>query len=226
MRLQEDRHSLVTDNMGLVHSHALKMARANRDAALDYEDFYSAGCMGLIHAAARYEESSGLKFSTYATQCIAGFIKRHKNQNTPIRVSMHVAELATAMIKHRMTKATDEEIIARFKVPASRIESAREYLRWLVVSADSPSPEDPEVTFGDLFRGSENDLTQPHVDEFMKTLTEREQLIVECLMIGLQFREIAPLVGVTYQRIGQQTIDIRNKWIGFDTNTKPVRRRH
>ncbi|WP_336774243.1 sigma-70 family RNA polymerase sigma factor [Paenibacillus sp. MMO-58] len=216
MRLQEDRHHLVTENMGLVNKYARRMALVNRDPALDYEDFYSAGCMGLIHAAARFEESSGLKFSTYATRCIVGLINRHKNQVTTIRVPVHVKELCTRMARAGVENATAEEIAEMFQVPLSRAESALEYNRWHVLSANTLLSHDDETTLIDTIGSPAIDTTIPYVEDFIVTLKPREQQIVRGLLEDLTLREIGAQLSVSYQRIGAQVNEIREKWLNYE----------
>lgn len=45
--------------------------------SIDYEEKFQVGCIGLVKAAKRYDESLGYKFSTYATPMIIGEIKRY-----------------------------------------------------------------------------------------------------------------------------------------------------
>ncbi|WP_201009064.1 sigma-70 family RNA polymerase sigma factor [Paenibacillus glycanilyticus] len=219
MRLAEDRHHLVTENMGLVNKYARRMAIVNRDAALDYEDFYSAGCLGLIHAAARYNESDGLRFSTYATRCIIGLINRHKNQVTAIRVPVHIKELCTRIAKGNMENASAEEIAAKFDVPLSRAENALEYKKWHVFSADAPISQDDNATLLDTLGASAIDQTSPYVEDFIATLKPREQLIVKGLLEAMTMREIGEWIGISYQRIGIQVKQIREKWLNYEQAT-------
>lgn len=44
--------------------------------AIEYDDLYQIGCMGLIKAIARFDLSYDVRFSTYAVPMIAGEIKR------------------------------------------------------------------------------------------------------------------------------------------------------
>lgn len=56
------RESFIEQNLGLVHSCAGRF----RGRGIEYDDLYSAGCMGLIKAYDNFEEERGLRFSTYA----------------------------------------------------------------------------------------------------------------------------------------------------------------
>ncbi len=67
--------TLVTDNIGLVHMHA----RPFKNSA-DYDDIISAGTIGLIAAAARFDGRG--KISTYARLAIKREILRYVNRKS------------------------------------------------------------------------------------------------------------------------------------------------
>lgn len=68
----EEQHELVLMNQKLVHYFVNKL----KVAPSDYDDVVSIGTIGLIKAAATYDEAQG-KFSTYASQCINNEIFMH-----------------------------------------------------------------------------------------------------------------------------------------------------
>ena len=41
---------------------------------------YTAGCLGLVRAAERFDPAQGFTFSTYATECVRSYILRHLKQ--------------------------------------------------------------------------------------------------------------------------------------------------
>lgn len=52
-------------------------------AHIDYEDYFQTGCIGLILAAIRFDETKGFQFSTYASQMIWGSIQRWRRDCLP-----------------------------------------------------------------------------------------------------------------------------------------------
>ena len=66
-----ERERFINENIGLVHSCASRF----KNRGIEYEDLYSAGCIGLIKAYDRFDSSLGFKFSTYAVPVILGEIK-------------------------------------------------------------------------------------------------------------------------------------------------------
>ena len=62
------REAFITQNLGLVHACAGRF----RGRGMEYDDLYSAGCVGLIKAYDNFDESRGVCFSTYAVPVILG----------------------------------------------------------------------------------------------------------------------------------------------------------
>ena len=87
----------IEDNLGLVHS----LANRFRGRGIDYEELYSAGCMGLVKAAKGFDEGRGLKFSTYAVPVILGEIKRLFRDGGTVKVSRGLKELSLKVMRKR-----------------------------------------------------------------------------------------------------------------------------
>ena len=88
-------------NLGLVHS----VAGHFRGRGIEYEELYSAGCLGLVKAADRFDESRGLCFSTYAVPLIMGEIKGLFRRGGALKVSRSLKEAAL-----KVSHARDEYI--------------------------------------------------------------------------------------------------------------------
>lgn len=80
---------LVNQNLKLVHACAHKM----QYKGIEYDELYSAGCIGLVKAAKKFDESKGFKFSTYAVPVIFGEIKQLFRDNNPVKLSRAVKDL-------------------------------------------------------------------------------------------------------------------------------------
>lgn len=88
---------LVNENIGLVHACCQKM----RERGIEYDDLFSAGCMGLVKAAKRFDESKGFKFSTYAVPVIFGEIKQLFRDNNPVKIGRALKELSLKVVRER-----------------------------------------------------------------------------------------------------------------------------
>ncbi len=81
---------LTLENLGLVHSCAKKLSQRG----VEYEELVSAGYIGLIKAAKRYDESLGFRFSTFAVPSILGEMKRIFRDGGSVKVSRSLKELS------------------------------------------------------------------------------------------------------------------------------------
>lgn len=88
-----NRDELITNNLGLVGSCASRFL----GKGIEYEDLYSAGCIGLIHAADRFDETLGFAFSTYAVPAILGEIKRIFRDEGSVKISRSLKEKARVL---------------------------------------------------------------------------------------------------------------------------------
>ena len=78
-----DRDKAVSENLGLVHS----CAKRFRGRGIEYDDLFQAGCVGLIKAIDNFDESRGLKLSTYAVPVILGEIKGLFRDGGAVKIS-------------------------------------------------------------------------------------------------------------------------------------------
>lgn len=101
------REELICDNLGLVHACANRF----RNKGIEYDDLFSAGCLGLVKAADGFDESRGFAFSTYAVPAILGEIKRLFRDGGAVKVSRALKERAreAAKLREEMTAALSRE---------------------------------------------------------------------------------------------------------------------
>ena len=61
---------------------------------VDYDDLFQIACMGFLKAIMGFDESFGVKFSTYAVPMIAGEIKRFMRDDGSVKVSRAMKQTA------------------------------------------------------------------------------------------------------------------------------------
>ena len=83
------RDAFIEQNLGLVHACAGRF----RGRGMEYDDLYSAGCMGLVKACDHFDENRGVCFSTYAVPVILGEIKKLFRNGGTVKVSRTIKEL-------------------------------------------------------------------------------------------------------------------------------------
>lgn len=91
------REQAISENLGLVHSCANRF----RGRGIEYDDLFQAGCMGLVKAYDAFDNTRGVKFSTYAVPVILGEIKRLFRDGGSIKVSRSLKELSLKVTKVR-----------------------------------------------------------------------------------------------------------------------------
>lgn len=100
-------NTLVTENLGLVHSCANRF----RGRGVDYDDLFQAGCVGLIKAAAGFDPELGFRFSTYAVPAILGEIKRIFRDGGTVKIGRAAKEKARRLfaIKEQLSMELGKE---------------------------------------------------------------------------------------------------------------------
>lgn len=84
-----DRNERIEQNLRLVHACANRF----RNRGIEYDDLYSAGCVGLVKAVDQFDESRGFRFSTYAVPVILGEIRQLFRSGGSVKVSRSLQEL-------------------------------------------------------------------------------------------------------------------------------------
>lgn len=84
------RDALIEENMGLIHH----VAKRFLGRGVEAEDLFQIGAIGLLKAVDRFDLGFGVRFSTYAVPMIAGEIRRFLRDDSMIKVSRSLKELA------------------------------------------------------------------------------------------------------------------------------------
>lgn len=102
-----NRDELIQNNLGLVHACANRF----RGKGIDYDDLFSAGCLGLVKAADGFRPELGFAFSTYAVPAVLGEIKRLFRDGGTVKISRTLKERArqAAKLREELTNTLDRE---------------------------------------------------------------------------------------------------------------------
>lgn len=119
---QTARHKVIEDNQGLVHSCAHRF----KGRGIEYEDLFQAGCIGLIKAADGFDNSRGVRFSTYAVPVILGEIRRLFRDGGAIKVSRSIKELSIKIARFREQYATQNDCDATISEISNALEVSEE----------------------------------------------------------------------------------------------------
>lgn len=104
---QRAREYFIVANLRLVLSVVHRFGSKGDRA----DDMFQVGCVGLMKAIDNFDESLNVKFSTYAVPMIVGEIKRYLRDNTTVRVSRSLRDIAykALSVKDMLAKKSAEE---------------------------------------------------------------------------------------------------------------------
>lgn len=113
------KERLIEENVSLVKC----IVKRYLGKGVDYDDLFQIACMGFLKAIAGFDESFGVKFSTYAVPMIAGEIKRFMRDDGSVKVSRSIKQTAKEInlyIEEQTIKKGSppsiKEIAERFKL--------------------------------------------------------------------------------------------------------------
>ncbi len=84
------KETLIENNVSLVKC----IVKRYLGKGVDYDDLFQIACMGFLKAITGFDESFGVKFSTYAVPMIAGEIKRFMRDDGSVKVSRSMKQMA------------------------------------------------------------------------------------------------------------------------------------
>ena len=118
------KEKLLTENANLIKS----IVRRYLGKGVEYDDLYQLASLGLLKAINGFDESFGVRFSTYAVPMIAGEIKRFMRDDGSIKVSRAIKAEAKAINKfveeYAATNGAQpsiKTIAERFSMPESQV---------------------------------------------------------------------------------------------------------
>jgi RNA polymerase sporulation-specific sigma factor len=205
------RNDLINGNLKLVLSILKKFA--NKTDNLD--DLFQVGCLGLVKAIDNFDINYDVKLSTYACPMILGEIKRYLRDNSSLRVSRSIKDLAykTLKLKEELTTSngiepTDAEIAKILDVTEYEVSSAIESLRE-PMSMYEPIYNDggDTIYLYDQISNKKEEYDLDYklaVDKAMNRLKERDrQILEERFIIGKTQMEIASELGISQAQISR-----------------------
>jgi RNA polymerase primary sigma factor len=168
------RDKLVLRNQNLARNEGNKYFSRYRHFLpnVDVEDYHSAGFIGLIRAAEKYDPSLGYRFSTYATQWIRQSIGRMvENEGLIIRLPSHMMETVRQIKKFCSDYEqlndrfpTDAQIEERFDLSHSKLALVHEAMNLRVFSLSENIPGTDLSVEETVVDGNQDELLTSVVD--------------------------------------------------------------
>lgn len=184
------------------------------------DDLYQAGCVGLMMAYQNFDESYGVKFSTYAYSYILGEMKKLVREDRGIKVSRNLLKLnqqiescRTMLCQTLMRDPTDDEISYTLGITVEELEEAKIVLQSLV-HLDSPiEMEENEVTLADVVPSHQIDYDEwiAFKDEFKALSPVEKKLLVKRYMDSQSQTEVAQDLGMNQVQVSRFEKKLKEK---------------
>lgn len=214
-----NRDELITENLGLVGSCASRFL----GKGVEYEDLYSAGCIGLIHAADRFDESLGFAFSTYAVPAILGEIRRIFRDEGSVKISRSLKEkartLRIAAEKFQKENGAEPTVSELAEILGIDIAETAELLCVSSPTLSLTNAEDEKQTDIPIFDEYPNIDNRISVHQIIDTLPETDRKLIYLRYFnGLTQTKTAKELGISQVQVSRRERIIleqmRNKLTG------------
>lgn len=205
------RNKLINGNLRLVLSVVQRFL--NRGEAPD--DLFQVGCIGLIKAIDNFDINQNVRFSTYAVPMIIGEIRRFLRDNSMVRVSRSIKDMAYHAMKAKETLQAE-------KSEEPTVSEIAEYLNAdrldVVIALESITA--PMSLYEPVFSdngdslyvldqiGDRNEegnwLDEISLKEILKSLNEREKTIVRLRFYeGKTQMEVSKIIGISQAQVSR-----------------------
>ena len=206
------REKLIEGNLRLVLSVIQRFDKRGENP----DDLFQVGCIGLIKAISNFDPDKQVRFSTYGVPMIAGEVRRYLRDNSAIRVSRSIRDVAYRCLqcKETLTSAlgrepTLEELSKELSLPMEEISQALDAVCAPVslydpVYADGGDP----LTVMDQVRDTKNteDNWMEHITlrNAFQELNQREKQILSLRFYdGKTQMEVADTLGISQAQVSR-----------------------
>ena len=206
------REKLIEGNLRLVLSVIQRFSGRGENP----DDLFQVGCIGLLKAIANFDPTKEVRFSTYGVPMIAGEVRRYLRDNSAIRVSRSIRDVAYRVLqcKEALTlrlgrEPTQEEIARELELPLAAVNEALDAV-CAPVSLYDPVYSDggDPLTVMDQIRDTKNTEHQwmEHIalrDAF-RALNQREKQILSLRFYdGKTQMEVANTLGISQAQVSR-----------------------
>ena len=206
------RQELIEGNLRLVLSVIQRFDKRGECP----DDLFQVGCIGLMKAIANFDPTKQVRFSTYGVPMIAGEVRRYLRDNSTIRVSRSIRDVAyrvlqckEAMILKLGREPTLDEICRELSLPPEDVSEALDAV-CAPISLFDPVYSDggDPLTVMDQVRDTRNTehnwMEHITLHSAFRTLGEREKQILSLRFYdGKTQMEVASMVGISQAQVSR-----------------------
>lgn len=208
---EQAKEELIKGNLKLV----LSVLKSFSGRTLDLDDLFQVGVIGLIKAIDNFDLTHQVRFSTYAVPMIIGEIKRYLRDNSILRISRSIKDLA-----YKAMKMKDELTFLNNKEPTTFEIAERLHIsEWEVIQAlnslkDTVSMFEPiyndggDVIYLSDQLSNDDDVydleTKISLKNALNKIKDKEKyIILERYMMGRTQTELAEEIGISQAQISR-----------------------
>ena len=206
------REKLIEGNLRLVLSVIQRFDKRGESP----DDLFQVGCIGLIKAIANFDPTKQVRFSTYGVPMIAGEVRRYLRDNSAIRVSRSIRDVAyrvlqckEAMLLRMGREPTLEEVAKELELSVEDVGEALDAVCAPVslydpVYADGGDPLTVMDQVRDTKNTDENWMERIALRTAFQALGDREKQILSLRFYdGKTQMEVANLVGISQAQVSR-----------------------
>lgn len=208
----EARRSLIEGNLRLVLSVIQRFDRRGESP----DDLFQVGCIGLMKAVSNFDPEKCVRFSTYGVPMIAGEVRRYLRDNSAIRVSRSIRDVAYRVMQCKESlslqlgrEPTLDEIAHELGLTAEEVSQALDAISAPISLYDPVYSDggDP-LTVMDQVRDTRNTesawLEHIALRDAFGALGEREKQILSLRFYdGRTQMEVAEVLGISQAQVSR-----------------------
>ncbi len=209
---EQARQALIEGNLRLVLSVIQRFDKRGESP----DDLFQVGCIGLMKAIANFDPTKQVRFSTYGVPMIAGEVRRYLRDNSAIRVSRSIRDVAykvlqckEAMLLRLGREPTVEEVATELALPVEDVNEALDAV-CAPVSLHDPVYTDggDPLTVMDQVRDHKNTdehwMEQIALRTAFSALGDRERQILSLRFVGGKTQmEVADRLGISQAQVSR-----------------------
>ena len=206
------KQALVEGNLRLVLSVIQRFDKRGESR----DDLFQVGCIGLIKAISNFDPDKQVRFSTYGVPMIAGEVRRYLRDNSAIRVSRSIRDIAYRVLQCKESQTarlgrepTLEEISKELDLPIEDVSQALDAVCAPVslydpVYSDGGDPLTVMDQVRDTKNTDENWMEHITLQNAFQSLGDREKEILSMRFYdGKTQMEVAGTLGISQAQVSR-----------------------
>ena len=209
---EQARQALIEGNLRLVLSVIQRFDKRGESP----DDLFQVGCIGLMKAIANFDPTKQVRFSTYGVPMIAGEVRRYLRDNSAIRVSRSIRDVAYKVLQCKESlllrlgrDPTIEEIATELSLPPEDVSEALDAVCAPVslhdpVYTDGGDPLTVMDQVRDQKNTDENWMEKIALRSAFGGLRDREKQILSLRFVGGKTQmEVASTLGISQAQVSR-----------------------